>query len=329
MSAGSAVDEPVSALAVLRAASITRPQRAGRLARVAWGVALVPAVTRALWRDGPLRRRYLLVLGAQLVVVIAVGLAWLAYQGDLSRLAWTWRRVARFALSLYATLVVTQWCVIALSRQFHDELSMRLARAVGVEPDEDMERPRLTIDPHWVFESFQRRVQAAIVLVTTALPPLLLVGAIVVGPARWLDRHDDGALRFAAVAAQWTLAQLPNALVLAASAYWFAVLAVGRSGHAWRDASAPPWSPLRWVEAGSARRPALYGPLRLWARAVARVMGVMYRPAAIVERAPWETLGLALVQLSTNVPGLRLLLRPLLPVVATVVIEASRPAPRA
>lgn len=326
---GTSADEPVTALAVLRAASLTRPVNAGRLARVAWGASLVPAVARALWLDHPLRRRYLVVLGVQLLIVVAAALGWLAFQGDLHRLSWSWRRVVRFALSLYATLVVTQWCVIALTRQFHDELSTRLARTVGVEPDDAVERPRLTFDAHWVFESLQRRVQAALVLVVSALPPLLLLGVIVMGPTRWLSRHDDGAARFLAVAAQWTIAQLPNALVLACSAYWFAVLAVGRSGHAWRDAAAPSWSPLRWAEAGSARRPALYGPLRLWARAVARVMGVMNRPAAIVEHAPWETLGLALVQLAASVPGVRLLLRPLVPVAATVIIEAARDPPRA
>lgn len=328
VSGGAPPNGPAHALAVLRGASLTCPADASRLARVAWGGSLVRAVARALWRDRPLRRRYLVVLGVQLLIVVAAALCWLAYQGDLHRLAWSWRRVARFALSLYATLVVTQWCVIALSRQFHDELAMRLARVVGVEPDEVIERPRLSFDAHWVFESFQRRVQAALVLVASAAPPLLLLGVIVVGPTRWLARHDDGVLRFAAVLAQWALAQLPNALVLVSSLYWLAVLAVGRSGIAWRDAIAPSWSPLRWVEAGSARHPALYGPLRLWARAVARCMGVMHRPAAIVERAPWESLGLALVQLAANLPGLRLLLRPLMPVAATVIIEAARRPPR-
>ena len=329
MSGGAVIVEPARALAVLRAGSLTRPAGAGRLARLAWGPAIVVGLARALWADAPLRKRYLLVLGLQLAVVAAAALAWLAWQGDLHRLAWSWRRVLRFALSLYATLVVTQWWVIALSRQFHDELSMRLSRAIGVEPDELVERPRLTLEARWIFEMFQRRVQAALVLVSSAAPALLLLGVIVVGPARWLSRHDDGALRFAAVAAQWTLAQLPNVLLLAISLYWLAVLAAGRSSHAWRDEAAPPWLVLRWAEAGSARHPALYGPVRLWTRVVARTMGVMNRPAAIVERAPWEALGLALVQLGTNVPGVRLVLRPLMPVAATVIIEAVRPAPRA
>src|SRR3990167_5737361 len=120
MSERAAVDVPARALAVLRAGALTLPERAGRLARVAWGAALVVGVTRALWRDPWLRRRYLLVLGLQLAVVVAAAIGWLAFEGDLHRLAWSWRRFVRFALSLYATLVVTQWLVIAVSRQFHD-----------------------------------------------------------------------------------------------------------------------------------------------------------------------------------------------------------------
>lgn len=319
---GAAIPAP-GPLAVVRAGSLRLPDGAGRLARVAWGAATVLGLARALGSNRELRWRYALVLALQLVVVLGAALCWLAFAGDLPRPGLSWRRVARFALSLYATLVVTQWVVIALSRQFHDELGMRLARAVGVEPDEIVERPRLSLEPAWVFEGFRRKVQAALVLTASAAPALLLLGVIVLGPSRWLARHDDGTLRVVALAAQWVLAQLPNAALLAISLYWLAVLTVGRSGHAWRE-DAPVWSVLRWVEAGSARHPALYGPLRMWARLIARPLGLMNRPAAIVEVVPWEAMGLALVQLLTNVPGLRLLLRPLMPVAATLVIEAAR-----
>lgn len=319
---GAATPAP-GALALLRAGSLRAPTGAGRLARVAWGAATVLGLARELVANPELRRRYCWVLALQLVVVMAAALCWLAMAGDLPSHALSWRRAVRFALSFYATLVVSQWVVLALTRQFHDELSMRLARAVGVEPDEIVERPRLSLEPAWVFEGFRRKVQAALVLTASAAPALLLLGVIVLGPSRWLARHDDGALGLVALAAQWVLAQLPNAALLAISLYWLAVLAVGRSGHAWRD-DAPAWSLLRWVEARSARHPALFGPLRLWARLVARPMGLMNRPAAVVDEVPWEATGLALVQLLTNIPGLRLLLRPLMPVAATLVIDAAR-----
>ncbi|MBI1944279.1 MAG: hypothetical protein HYS27_01215 [Deltaproteobacteria bacterium] len=324
MKGAAVVDAPAGPLAALRAGSLQRSHGAGRLARVAWGAAVVGGLARVLWREPALRRRYLWVLGIQLAVVLAAAVGWLAFDGDLHRVTSSWRRFARFALTLYATVVVTQWIVIAISRQFHDEISMRLARAAGVEPDEIVERPRLSLDLGWVFEGFQRRVQAALVLAVSAAPAVLLLGAIVLGPSRWLARHDDGALRAVALAAQWALAQLPNAALLAISLYWLAVLTIGRTGHAWRDGGAPAWAPLRWVEAGSARHPALYGPARLWVRAIARPMGLLHRPAAVVARAPWEAIGLALVQLSTNLPGVRLLLRPLVPVAATVVMVATQ-----
>jgi hypothetical protein len=223
-----------------------------------------------------------------------------APEGALERArAWLSDRVGpavAFWSEVYATLGIVEWIVIALSREYHDALSKTASELSGVPPEETPPRPSIRLNVRWLMKKMRRRVRG-----------LLLVG--VGAPALW-------PLWIALSAGSALL----TALLGAWGVYWLLVFTVGKTEHAWSAASPPdPWY-VRWAER-AARHRVLRFWIWPWYARLLRWMGTpLFAPAAHLERAPYEVVGLAIARALTRLPGLYTIFRPIIPVAATHVV---------
>ena len=275
--------------------------------RLLHGMGQVARAWRALVTDPAARARYAQVVGLQVLAVVVLAatcgpsVAALAEGiefGEDGHLKLDMGDGGAWSV-VYGTLCAVEWFVVALSRDFHDELSRTASRLVGVPPEDEAQRPaRVRLDPGWVWRKVKRRRHGAVVFALgyPLLSLLLLVPRV-------------GDALHAGAAAAW-------------GAYWLCVFTLGKTAFAWTDEAPPdPWF-LRLCSAAQREIPLL----RRWLpaaliRAWRRHTGVALRPAALVERMPWEAAGLACVRLLGGIPGIYLLVRPLIPVAATAMLQ--------
>ncbi|MBI5498165.1 MAG: hypothetical protein HY904_24395 [Deltaproteobacteria bacterium] len=306
-------------VALVRSGDLTRPPPTARLRRVFHGAALVVGVLRTMWHHPATRQRYLQVVLPQAVAVMAAAVVFGpsldrlpdTYSSGTGASRWEFTRgAAEFWATLYTTLCVVEWIVIALSRDFHDELSARASLLVGVPPEDSPEQPRVRLNLGWCFRKLKRRVQGMFIF--AAGLPLLAVLLLV-------PELGDGL--YSVAAAGWGF-------------YWLATFTVGKTAYAWAEPSPrDPWFFRAWerTQAGTAL-------LRWWLpnlfeRIWRRVTGMAARPASLVERMPWESGGLALIRLLCGLPVVYLFIRPVIPVAAGYVLKehgmlkAPQPAP--
>jgi len=205
-------------------------------------------------------------------------------------------------VALYGAWLIVEWLVGALSHEHVDAVSDALAAGVGLPTGPPPARPpRVRLDVRWLWRRLWRQVAAAIVFASGA--PFFLVAALVpvVGSA------------------------LQNATLAAWGMYWLLVTTAAKSDLAWqRPATRPPWFLRAWTLL-TTRVPGLrwflpraYG--RLWHRVTAKLHGA----AQLLEAAPFQFLGLSVVRVLATLPLLGLVLRPLVPVAATVIATPVR-----
>jgi hypothetical protein len=313
------LDELRAGLALVRAGRFHPPPLTARARRVFYPLGVIVALWRSMWGDAPLRRRYLNALMPQAALVIAAGIAFVFYidgvdvninvtPGNFTVDAGEKVALSLWAiiLSLYTAMSVFEWIVIALTREHHDALSYAVSTAVGVPPEEDIQRPRVRLDVDWLVTKMKRRLQGGIILLVSVLPFGMLITVVF------------SLAPFGANAPS----QLFTAVV---GSYWLGVFTLGKTAHAWRDEIVDDPFFLRLSDRYADKHPRLLGWLHLYVRILRRVLGRVRRPAHVVESATFETAGLVLLRILISLPGVYVLLRPLIPVASTVVIAARSP----
>jgi hypothetical protein len=288
-------------VALLRGSELRFPGEGAWFRRLAWGAALVVGTVRALLSNPVSRARYLRVVGVQLTVTVLAGLWYVDFFDELpafyevrdGTFRFSFSRGTALISSLYGTLCMVEWMVIALSRDFHDELSRMASALVGVPPEDSPCVPRIRLDVRWLMTKLRRRLRG-LAIFACGLP---LIGMCAMVPV------IGDVLQWVAFAG-WGL-------------YWLAVFTVGRTAYAWAEpATLEPWY-LRGAAAAVQSTPVL----RWWlpTRFLAfwrRVTGTVTRPARLVEQMPFEAVGLALMRVLGGIPGVYLFLRPAMPVAA-------------
>lgn len=221
---------------------------------------------------------------------------------------WGERVVARFPWlpllsGIYAFAVFVEWIVIALSRQYDDELARRTSLALGVLPEDEPRTPRPSFDPKWAFRKLRDRVRGSLLLVS-AFPLYVL-----------LDATHFGKLVAPVLVVGWGL-------------YWGLVFTAAKSAHAWRDADADPPAPLpfflRPFERAMHTHPRLTAYPRAWAFLVRSVRS----PAHHAERSLGAFFGVLFVRALSHVPLVYLAIRPFVAVASARIIAGHDPRAR-
>jgi hypothetical protein len=193
---------------------------------------------------------------------------------------------------VYGFMIVAEWLVIALTRQYDDEIARRVALLAKVAPEDEPKTPKVTFDPKWALRKLRDRIRGTLIF-ASAFPLYVLVEA-------------TGTTRFVA-----------PALVALWGLYWSVVYSAAKSGHAWRD---EPQGPLpfflRPFEAGMTKHPRLFAYPRL----LAWLMRPVGSPATHGERSFGAFLGLVAVRALTHVPFVYLWLRPFVAVAAARIV---------
>jgi hypothetical protein len=277
-----------------------------RTRRFFWGFALPFAVARAVSRDPRARARYEEIAGTQLAVVFAVGGTiallgvkhwWHAARAHAGLLGGT----LEVLTSIAGAASVVEWIVVALSREYHDELSVRACHATGAAFEPLAAPPRVRFDLRWFKTKLWRRIREAL-LIASGLPAIALV----------LYVPYAGIYAYSALSAAW-------------AAYWLAVFAIANAPSAWTEALPRPPFYLRAL--GAAAKVPVLGLLpRAYAAILRRVSASVLPACAAMERAPYEAAGLAVARAMSCIPGLYVTMRPLFPVAAWHALRAREPS---
>jgi hypothetical protein len=208
-----------------------------------------------------------------------------------------WVKIVSILSAVYGTLRIVEWCVLALTRDYQDQLSRSLSLLTGVPPDDPETRPRVRLNFRWLKKRVRRWFRGFI---------LISLGAATFSIVRVLPYV--GKPLFTALVTAWTI-------------YWLAVFALAKTQLAWdpADDDTLPWF-LRLD------RPGLRWWLpRLWARLMTRFSRSVWPACASFQRAPYEAIGLALARVVLYVPVLYTILRPVY-VVAAQHVMLARPS---
>lgn len=239
-----------------------------------------------------------------------------AARGRGDRLLAFWAKLG----TLYGTLVAVGWCVIALSRDYHDAISREASLRLGLPPEDPPLVPRVRLNLPWVKTRLKRRLRGFL-LFTLGVPPLWALSFFVVLPLDGIDYFWD-VFDMGSV-----ISRLYGLLAAAWGAYWLIVFTGAKTALAWADehVAPEPWF-LRLWGAFTRRMPAVIAWLPSgYGRAWTSMSRQIFAPAICFERAPYEFSGLAALRLLGSVPGLYPFVRPLVPVAAALL--ASRHAP--
>ncbi len=216
-----------------------------------------------------------------------------------------WRKLWAYTVS---AIFGAQWVVLALARDYQDRTSRDLALVAGIEPEEPNIAPRVRIDFKWLRRKLRRRIRGLQVLI----PGFLIASPVFV--MAWVFEAD---IITTVLTGAWTF-------------YWWMVFSAARTARAWAwEKTAVPNAPLRgwiWLTNNVAGF-RWWGP-RVVSWVWVRTTREMFSPAKAVELDPAAFAGLALMRLIGNVPLLRILLRPVMSVVAAeIVLDRAREAP--
>ena len=271
-----------------------------RVGRLAHGASLPWHVLRALMADPRTRRRYWTVSLAQAGTILALALLVTWWSDPLveegSRQGWG--RWLVYGAAFLSTLHVAQWAVIALTRDFHTELSREASLLMGVPVEDEPLVPRVRLNVGWMRNKLMRRWRALMVFA---------IGAPLLWLCKWVV--PGGRVIAPALVALWGV-------------WWFVVFTAGKSALAWREREPREPGFLRAWKALTSRVPFLRGYGSMWAR----ITRPVFSPIVQVERGPWGFTGLALVRALSALPLVKCFLRPLIPVAAAHLLMA-RTAP--
>lgn len=306
-----AAEGVTASVAVVRSAPL-EPPATGRLAKVVYGFALPIAVMRALLRDPLERRRFLIQATVRMLVVFAVAaaVAWSGIEAtirlgifppgtDFKSKATIFGALVS---SMYATLAVIEWIVIAFTHEFDAQAGRQASLRAGIEPEDDEMRPRVRLDTRWIGKRIKRAIRGYRVYII-GIPAISVVLLIPLA----------GRPLYGLLLGLWSL-------------YWLVVLTASKTAAAWTLEGVAPapfylrfWSFVtRRVHGFRWWLPLAYG--RTW-RSQSEAI---FSPCKAVEDAPYPLLGLALCRALLGLPGIYLFLRPFIPVAAAHIIASSR-----
>jgi hypothetical protein len=282
------------------------PLRVNRLGQFVHGVCLPFHLARILLADREARWRYGWVCGTQAAIVLALGLVFT----DTSRASVKSGALHQvvFWAALFSTMQVTQWVVIALSRDYHTAIALETSLRAGVPPEDEPLTPRVRFNGAWLRTKLKRRWRGLVVFA---------VGV----PLLWCFRWAPGGSVFFPV------------LLTAWGAWWTVVFTAAKSARAWEDTAAPPPWFLRGWSWFAERIPLLRWALpNAYASVWTTFTRPVFAPAACVERQPWVFSGLAVVRALAMLPLVKCFLRPFIPVASAHLLASegvSLPRPAA
>lgn len=320
------------ALARLRRGEVVVPPVAStwrsRWQRFLFGLSAPFVLGNLAVRDDELKAPTLRVLLMQASAAAALGVLWLAgadrasrgaeaalrdavsgVEGAKVQFGFTLESPLEFAAAFVGALALTEWLVIALSREWHDLIGVWVSQRAGVPPDEDIAVARVRLNGRWLWMKTKRRVQSVFVTLTS-LVPLLVFGVPV-----WLTL---------AAVSDAVAGAVVTGVVTLVFWYWVSVIALGKTSWAWRnDVDVDPVY-LRGLDrvAGASW---LFFPFRIWAWALRKAMALVVRPARLLEHCAWEAFGLGAARAIMSVPLAYVVVRPFFPVAATLVLQARAP----
>ncbi|MDB4934852.1 MAG: uncharacterized protein JWP87_1824 [Labilithrix sp.] len=207
-----------------------------------------------------------------------------------------WTRVTqswKWLLALLTVLSATEGVVVFFSRRWDDWLSFHTSRLAAIRPEDEVAKtPKVALDLRWLYRKMKRRIRGYVVF-AAGLPALL--------PLRLVPTAGTWLFTIAATLWGW---------------YWLGVFTAAKSAHAWADeerALSP--APIRALNERISPS-FVFGPIRWYGRAWARITRSVNPAATTFERSPAAFLGLALARVILALPGLYLLARPVVPVAA-------------
>ncbi len=209
-------------------------------------------------------------------------------------------RTVRILLALYAALVAVEWVVLALSRDYQDQLMRRLSLATGMPPDDEEKTPRLRLDLRWVARKMKRRFRGWY---------LFMVGMMAISCLGWLP---------------WKLGdQVVPVLAALWSGYWLAVFTLAKTRQAWDDSE----TRLPWYVRGFDATGGRIFFLRWYGAMLKRVSKSVLAPCQAFERGSYEAAGLAVARLMLGLPPIYSFVRPVFTVAAqhAVLARAEHP----
>lgn len=226
------------------------------------------------------------------------------------------RRALVSVVRAYASIVLAQWVVVALSRDYHDALGDRAASESGLPPlDEPPPRPRVRVSFKWMKKRARERIRglfafgAGLPLIALALVPLTL-SAVASG-------HLLGQVL------RTTCDVFQGLLTFVWGAYWLTVVVCSKSPHAFHSPG-DPWF-LRGYDHLTAHAFGFRWALpRLYGRIGRRLTAALASPALCAERAPFESAGLALAHVLFGLPFFRLASRIVVPVAASHIVRRAQ-----
>lgn len=294
---------------------ISSPREAGHLHQFRFGFTLVARIGRALLQNPADRKAFLHQALTRTGVTLSVTLVLtLANYTTITALLNSKQKVLDLnalqelgtvlLASVYSTLCMVEWCVIALTRDYDDQISRRASLLLGLTPEDPERAPRVRFDFKWLKKKILRRFRGyRVYLVAMPAAALLMLIPLV------------GTRLYSMLIALWSL-------------YWTVVYTAAKSAAAWRDEEhAPdPWFIAGWMWLAT-RVPGFRWTLpRAYGRWWRRQSKDMFSPCHAVALHPSAMAGLALFRFLCDFPGAYLFARPFLPVAAAYIL---RPLPEA
>lgn len=228
-------------------------------------------------------------------------------QARMRSLRKSWREATFTDLEFWAALLtamhIVQWVVIALTRDYHDAISRDVSLLTRLEPEDGPEPPRIRLNLRWLRAKMRRRWRALM---------LFFMGA----PFLWFITLPlpAGRTLFTALMSVW-------------GAGWYVVFTAAKSSRAWKDEAAPMPLFLRGWTWLTQNIPGFRWALpRRYGSGMEKLTRDTYAPIACVEQQPWAYAGLAMLRAIGMIPGLKVFVRPFIPVASAHLLEARQAA---
>jgi hypothetical protein len=288
------------------ARNLTRPER-GVVARFVYGFTLPWRLLRVARRADDFRKKHVLWASVQTSFVVLTAIASILLGDGLHRAmrksSSAFEAEVAVVLFVFTTLATVEWIVIALSRQYHDQLTRRATLAVGLAPEDPERAPRVTLDFPWLKKRLRRYLRGLIAF--AAGVPAIYLGSLF---------PLVGALLASTMITVWSL-------------YWVGVLTAGKSAAAWRTEGDPrvpdPWI-FRVGDEMTTKVPVLkLGLPRLYFKVWRRLSFGLFPPARELEAQAPEMMGVAAFRSIAGLPGLYLFFRPLFPLASQLLVATE------
>ncbi|NOJ81568.1 hypothetical protein HNV28_25085 [Myxococcus xanthus] len=213
-----------------------------------------------------------------------------------------------FWAALFAALQLSQWVVIALSRDYHDAISRKASLLTGLEPEDEEFPPRVRLNVAWLRKKVKRRWRAFLLLMV-GVPALVLLTLPFMCASRFI---------FTALFTAW-------------GAWWWVVFTAAKSARAWEPSAGPtrpPWFLRVWTVLTTRVPGFRWGALQRYGASWGRRTEEVFAPISSTERHPWVFAGLAVVRFLGSFPPMKFFVRPLIPVASAHLLEEDVAAAR-